>query len=113
MPHCPKCGFESENISNKCEKCGFVQDQDAEESGRDQEDNIKWKKLHSQPGIIYVEMVKEVIEKRGIPCIMQSGDASALAVRSASHVGTRPYLLVPEDRFEECEKILVEMFDHI
>jgi hypothetical protein len=59
-------------------------------------------------------MVKEVLEKRGIPCVVQSDVlSSAYGAKGATLPGMQTWILVPEDRAEEAREILYQMLDHI
>ncbi len=65
--------------------------------------------LHSLPRSYYAQMVKEVLEKRGIPCLIK-GDVLSTAYGSG---GMEVKILVPKGRKKEAEAILEEMLDHI
>jgi hypothetical protein len=70
--------------------------------------------LHPLPSKLYAEMVKEVLEKRGIPCLMKTDLlSSAFGSEGPSAVGTQATIYVPEDRREESEEILHQMMNHI
>jgi hypothetical protein len=61
-------------------------------------EEIKWVPLHPLPGVIYAEMVKEALEKRGIPCVLKrdfftSADLTWLANTGA---GLETRILVPK-----------------
>ena len=56
-------------------------------------------------------MVREVLEKKVIFCIIESGPLFSLG--SAGAEGDFSYILVPEDRFKEAEEILKEMTGEI
>ncbi len=65
--------------------------------------------LRSLPTNYYAEMVKEVLEKRGIPCLIK-GDVLSTAYGSG---GLKVEILVPKENKVEAEAILEEMLDHI
>lgn len=70
--------------------------------------------IHPLPSKLYAEMVKEVLEKRGIPCVIKTDPlSSAFGSDGTSAVGTQATIYVPEDRREESEEILHQMLDHI
>jgi hypothetical protein len=89
---------------NQCPRC--------EEEAAD--GDIKMVALHSLPSKLYAEMVKEVLEKRGIVCVIKTDLlSSAFGSDGTSAVGTQATIYVPEDRREESEDILTQMLDHI
>jgi len=65
--------------------------------------------LRSLPTNYYAQMVKEVLEKRGISSIIK-GDVLSTAYGSG---GMEVKILVPKGREEEAKAILEEMLDHI
>jgi len=113
MPYCPECKYEYVEGAEKCVDCGAKLVDRLEHEEDYSEVKIKWKRLHGQPGIVYTEMVKEVLEKRGIPCLIHRGSLLAYGVSGSQQLGSESFLLVPEDRHEECTRIITEMLDHI
>lgn len=108
MPFCPKCKYEYREGFTRCADCG----EGLVEKLSEQEDiSVKLVPLEVQQGRIYAEMVKEVLEKKGIFCIIQSGPLFSLG--SAGAEGDFSYIHVPEDRFEEAEQILKELTGEI
>jgi len=65
--------------------------------------------LRTLPTNYYAQMVKEVLEKRGIPSIIK-GDVLSTAYGSG---GMEVKILVPKGREKEAEAILEELLDHI
>jgi len=65
--------------------------------------------LRTLPTNYYAQMVKEVLEKRGIPSIIK-GDVLSTAYGSG---GMEVKILVLKGREKEAEAILEEMLDHI
>ncbi|MFQ5769619.1 MAG: DUF2007 domain-containing protein [bacterium] len=113
MPFCPECKYEYVEGVKQCADClvDLVQELPQEEHPKA---NFKWVPLHSLPGPVYAEMVKEVLEKQEIPCILKKEFlSSALGTQGTSEGGFETLLFVPEDRLQESEKILNEMLDHI
>jgi hypothetical protein len=73
-----------------------------------------WMPLHSLPGPVYAEMVKEALDKHGIPCIIRKDVlSSAYGAQGTTATGLGSYILVPENRFEEGQNLLHQMLDHI
>jgi len=104
MKLCSKCHCEIPDDLHQCPQC-----QHDTASG-----DIKMVPLHSLPSKLYAEMVKEVLEKRGIICVIRTDLlSSAFGSDGTSAVGTQATIYVPEDRREESEDILTQMLDHI
>jgi len=108
MPFCPKCKYEYRKGFTRCADCGSKL---VDELPEEKEVSVKLVPLHNQPGRIYSEMVKEVLEKNGIFCLIESGPLFSLG--SAGSEEGYSYILVPEDKYEEAKRILEEMIDHI
>ncbi len=107
MPFCPKCRYEYVEGSGTCPDCNETLTDRLDDIDEITEiDNIKWKKLPSQPGRVFTEMYKEILDNNGIPCILQPGNISWMASAGTSSIGSKTYLLVPENRYEECIKLL-------
>jgi len=104
MRICSQCHHEIPQGADVCPQCGQPSSKD----------KIKMVALHPLPSKIYAEMVKEVLEKRGIPCIIKTDLlSSAFGSDGTSAVGTQAVLYVPEDRRQESEEILHQMLNHI
>ncbi len=112
MPVCPGCKYEYKEGIRVCPDCKLELVDKLPEIPEKGE-KTKWVPLHSQPGRIYSEMVKEVLEKKGIPCILEPGNISALAVKATSVTGDESTLWVPEKYLDEANEILNQMLDHI
>jgi len=64
------------------------------------------------PNIVYGEMVKEALEKAGIPCLMKPDFlAGAYGIKGASSVGSHCKLYVPKEHLEKAEDIVNQMVD--
>ncbi|HEX9654776.1 MAG TPA: DUF2007 domain-containing protein [bacterium] len=111
MPFCPHCKDEYVAGIKLCVECQLeLVDQLPEEV----HPNIKWAPLHPLPGPVYGEMVKEALEREGIPCLIQKDFlTSAYGAQGTGAGGLETILLVPEDRVSESEAILSQMLDHI
>lgn len=110
---CPKCRYEYNPGVMKCPDCGEDLVEALSEESEINLPDIHFVPLPNLPGRVYAEMVKGVLDKKGIPCYIRSegpGDAYQFS-------GTTPregvQLFVPEDRYHECVDIQHQMLDHI
>jgi hypothetical protein len=104
MEVCPHCHVQLPADAPSCPSCG-----QEIRSG-----TTRMVPLHPLPSKIYAEMVREVLEKRGIPCLIKTDLlSSAFGSDGSSAVGTQATIYVPQDRQEESEDILHQMLDHI
>lgn len=104
MKLCPHCHSQLPANAQRCPNCG---------AGILNHD-LKLVAIHSLPSKLYAEMVKEVLEKRGIPCVIKTDLLSAaFGSDGTSAVGTQATIYVPEKRRVESEEILHQMLDHI
>jgi len=114
MPFCPKCGYEYvENVTD-CPDCqvSLVSELPVQEDTFDP--NIELAALHSLPGIIYAEMVKEALEKEDIPCYIKSDMlSSAYSAKGADAAGQSAQIFVKKEDKDRAERILHEMLNHI
>ena len=75
----------------------------------------KWVPLHGLPGKVYADMVKEVLENNGIPCVVRSlfGSGGLGVISGAGAVGFHDRIMVPQEHFEEAQRILTEMMNYM
>ncbi|MFQ5604027.1 MAG: hypothetical protein ACE5HS_12240 [bacterium] len=113
MPICPKCKKQYTEGVLQCAECLidlFVEFEESHELA----DTTNWVPLHPLPGLIYAEMVKEALEKKGIPCILRKDFlTSALGSKGTNDAGQQTYLFVPEEKLQESASVLHQMLDHI
>ena len=112
MPFCPECEYEYLPEIKTCPDC----DMDLVESLPESEDlsDVNWKPLRNLPGNLYAEMVKEVLDKTGIPSIIKSDVlSSAYGAKGVSSSGSTAQIFVPEEYHAKCRQILLDMMDHI
>ncbi|RMF62728.1 MAG: DUF2007 domain-containing protein [Calditrichaeota bacterium] len=113
MPFCPKCKYEFVEGMTSCPDCqvDLVEKLPEEEQpGSD----FKWVVLHAFPGPVYAEMVKETLQRHDIPCLVKKDFfSSAYGAHGTSAGGLETVILVPEERREESEHLLVQMLNHI
>ena len=109
MPICPECKYEYVEGVEKCPDCGAKLVANSETEDESPLEEIKWIKLQTKTGVVYTEMLKEVLEKKGIPCILKSADLSPYVGKGANVIGDNTHLLVPENRYEESFEIMQGM----
>lgn len=112
MPYCPHCKSEYLPQIIFCSDCGkkLVAALPVEE----EIEEVTWQPLRGLPGYLYAEMVKEVLDKKGIPCVIKSDDlSSSLGAKSVSAPGSSAQIFVPEHYHKKCQQIILEMMDHI
>lgn len=113
MPFCPECRYEYRPGRDRCPDCDrpLVDILPPED---DSVVDVHWVAVHPLPGSLYAEMVKEVLERRGIPCLLKSDAlSSAYGAKGTALPGMEARILVPEERAEEAREILFQMLDHI
>jgi hypothetical protein len=76
--------------------------------------NEKFVPLPDLPGRVYAEMVKEVLEQKGIPSYIRSdGVSDGYGVVGTGPIAKGFQLFVPESAVEFCLQIRNEMLNHI
>jgi hypothetical protein len=74
----------------------------------------KFVPLPDLPGRVYAEMVREVLEQKGIPSYIRSdGLSDGYGVVGTGPIAKGFQLFVPESAVEFCLQIRNEMLDHI
>ncbi len=78
------------------------------------QDKFNWKKIGPLPGLLYAEMVSEVLKRENIPFqISQDGVATAYGFTGTHLAGNEAFLLVPEEHEEKVKEIIEQMIDHL
>lgn len=113
MPFCPKCRYEYKNTVTECPDC---QEKLVDRLPFEEEEiaDIKFVAMPALPGRVYADMVKGVLEQRGIPCYIRSeGLIDTIGVSGTGPINRGVKIYVPEDRLEECVEIQHGMLNHI
>ena len=112
MPFCPNCRYEYQPGVAECPDCRepLVENLPPGPPAAD----VRFVPMPDLPGRVYAEMVKGVLEQRGIPSYLRSDGASdGFSAVGTSILDKGFKLYVPEDRLEECLDIQHQMMDHI
>jgi hypothetical protein len=73
-----------------------------------------WVKIGPLPGILYAEMISEVLKEKAIPfSISQDGVATAYGFAGTNLAGNAAFISVPPEYEEPVKKIIEQMIDHI
>ena len=73
-----------------------------------------WKKVGPLPGILYAEMVGEVLKREDIPfSLSQDGVATAYGFSGTHLAGNQAFIWVPEEYVAKVKEIIEQMIDHI
>jgi hypothetical protein len=111
MPFCPNCRYEYEADVLECPDCSVkLVDELPEELADSEEEYVE---LHTLPGKVYAEMVKEALDKEGIGSMIKTDVlASGLLAGSANVAGSECRILVLKRHQKRAAKILNDMMDH-
>ena len=113
MPFCPECGYEYVAGIARCPDCNAKLVEELPPEKIDTKE-LELVPLYDLPGIVYSEMVKEVLEKEGIECFIKSDPlTSGFGAKGASMSGQNAVIYVKKEDKKKAEKILHDMLDHI
>ena len=107
MAHCPECGYEYEEGIKYCPDCGSELVDSLPEADSLKND-IKWVKLCTLQGKLYGDMLEEVLEKQGIPCIIQGSPLQTFQGHG-TELNT-VVVMVPEEMLEAAAELKNELF---
>ena len=108
---CPECKQEYIEGIKICADCQVTLVPDLPPDQPEEE--VRWIRLHELPSQIYADMVKEVLEKEGIPSYIKSDALSSAYGIKGNSPGARATLYVPESDEEKASSILEQMLDHL
>lgn len=74
---------------------------------------IKYIPFRSYPSRLYAEMLREALEKEGIPSLIKSNDIGIMLGSYSTISPVEVMVWVPEKDLKRCKKIADEMLDHI
>lgn len=74
---------------------------------------IRYIPFRSFPSRLYAEMLKNALQKEGIPSLIKSDDIGIMLGSYSTISPVEVMVWVPEEDFERCEKIADEMLNHI
>ena len=83
-------------------------------TNQEKKSDEKFVPLPDLPGRVYAEMVREVLEQKGIPSYIRSdGVSDGYGVVGTGPIAKGFQLFVPESQVEFCLQIRNEMLNHI
>lgn len=113
MPFCPNCKSEYIEGITACSECHVPLVDELAVATREADVEEKFALLHTFPSIVYAEMIKEALEKRGIACLMKSDMLTSAYGSKGGGVFSKVRIYVPENRLKESDEIMNQMLDHI
>ncbi|MBN2367182.1 MAG: DUF2007 domain-containing protein [Calditrichaeota bacterium] len=78
------------------------------------QDKKNWTKIGPLPGLLYAEMISEVLKKENIPFqLTQDGVATAYGFTGTNIAGNEAFIWVPEEHEQKVKEIVEQMIDHL
>jgi hypothetical protein len=76
--------------------------------------NKDWVKIGPLPGLLYAQMICEVLAKQDIPySLSQDGLATAYGFTGTNIVGNKAFIWVPSEFTEQVQQIIERLINHI
>jgi hypothetical protein len=111
MSICPHCRKRYEDWVVTCPSCNLPL---VEDSDRGERRNVgKYVPLKSLPSRLYAEMLKEILEQEGIPCLIKGEDLGGMLGGGAAFEPVEIMLWVPEEDYERGLEIAESIVDDI
>jgi DNA-directed RNA polymerase subunit RPC12/RpoP len=110
MPYCPNCRYEYKDNIVECPDCGAKLVEKLEEETIE---DIKYVPFRTLPSRLYAEMLKEALEKEGIPSIIKGDDVGIMLGSYSTTSPVEVSVWVQEENLEGAEQIADQMLDHI
>ena len=108
---CPVCGEHYAEGVTECVNCGVDLVNARPEGVREQGADLV--ELHTFPGEVYAEMVKEALVKNGIPCVVQGHPMIPASLVRGTTEALPTTIWVHRMDLERAEEIMEGMLDHI
>jgi hypothetical protein len=71
-------------------------------------------KIGPLPGILYTEMITEVLKERNIPFYTtQDGVSTAYNISGTNIAGNKAFIFVPKENEQEVRELVEQMIDHL
>ena len=114
MPFCPNCTYEYVDDVKECPDCHVSLVAALPKKKEEVLSDEEYVGLYALPGQVYAEMVKEALEKEGIPSMIKTDViSSGLLVKGTDVAGNLCQLYVLKKDKKRAETILHTMMDHL
>jgi hypothetical protein len=108
MAYCPKCQAEYKDGRDECIDCG-VPLVEAMDELEETEDSGGFVPLRTLPSRMYAQMLKESLEKAGIPALIKGEDIGIMLGNFGTTSTVPVELWVPADEVDKAETIAAGM----
>lgn len=109
MSYCPECGREFADYMQECPECEEALVPQLPER---EPEEVKWVVLRALPGTVFAEMVKEVLDKNGIPCILKKDFMSSAYGSTGTGLGNlQTQIWVPAEYYGRAHLLVLEIVD--
>ncbi len=110
MKYCHSCRYEFQDEIEVCPDCKVPLKDTPPVPEKHRE--VEWVELRQLPNPIYIEMIKEILDKEGIPSYLSYNFlSSTFSIRGSSLVGESGTLFVPKEFKERAEEIIAPLVD--